>query len=924
VRENDRCEKLQKALEAGGGDVAPSAAVQGAALARSWKNKAMAVYREWDGDGELREVLKNKLPEASEEFIGHFADLVDEFKLGKLKKGEKPKAPKKATPAQEPEPVKPVQQFDWSDAKFDSKRGVLHSNGRKFPISIPTDGTYGEALNQPHVKEVHGRAMHNWSIVHKLLAKGRVLPGILSAAAINAGFSSNTSVPLQELAFGHFKDLGNEGHDVLSGPFTPEQEQTLRAKFQSRVLPKWMREWYQKHPEGIVSKDGTVRVVGLQDDKIDAANFYHRIHPMLHELLDTHGADGQAIARAMIQFKHQYDLWKSRARVAAAKDGRTLTREDRLAHDGPVVEQLAVKTLRYAIAMLGAGNMIVPDTHFIRHFFGLPIKHPDNDFIKATLLDPRNAHILDQMDEYHRQHHPAAKAVRQWYFNGKDHPMVTFPAFWLHWLSIAAHDTLRGVPGAGLAHHGNTAHDPFFNAAAEAMREFGVPGHDKIVIKNEGPHSLPLPFRCALACEKLRRDHGEGAAQVAFWAYMAPLLHDVEAEHLVAKFEGLRDVLLAKADKLREPEVMTFNGHSVRPGEAEGLGSNVKGRYHVLHRDQQHVYVMPKGGGLGQLQKWPLDREGTHFRVISNPVPADSLKVDAAAHGLPEFMRHSEQSKLIHGMDLSGGPDNRPAFFRPGTEMFSSAWWKTAKGTPGYMKVEEQPLDLPYGREFGRVRRAALFHNMAHDYFGLGKYVPTTVALRHPRNGYEASIMDQIPDAEHADFTMKKDVGRVALPEHQKQKLAAVEASGDLHKLMMTDLIMGNDDRHGNNYMFTSDPAGIKLIDHDLTLNPKLDRIHPPGYMHHHYVSQASGTSDKPLHPAAQQWLQSLNPIKFIEEMRKHGVPEKLLLPSLLRLQWLQHHAAANPAMNVGDVIERAQDVNPERKLGEVIATLQR
>lgn len=90
-------ETLSKTLTAGGYNAAPGTLVGGSALQvedqsrrhRAWAHKAVEAMRKWDGSNDVRKFLKSRLPEASDEFVDRFADMVDSHRLSsKVKKSE--------------------------------------------------------------------------------------------------------------------------------------------------------------------------------------------------------------------------------------------------------------------------------------------------------------------------------------------------------------------------------------------------------------------------------------------------------------------------------------------------------------------------------------------------------------------------------------------------------------------------------------------------------------------------------------------------------------------------------------------------------------------------------------------------------------------------------------------------------------------
>jgi hypothetical protein len=84
---------LNKTLTAGGGNVAPSQLVGGAALVpehivSKHKNQLKAALRDWDRTRPLKEVLKAALPEVSDDYLDHFTHIAEDLSL---KKGLNPK-----------------------------------------------------------------------------------------------------------------------------------------------------------------------------------------------------------------------------------------------------------------------------------------------------------------------------------------------------------------------------------------------------------------------------------------------------------------------------------------------------------------------------------------------------------------------------------------------------------------------------------------------------------------------------------------------------------------------------------------------------------------------------------------------------------------------------------------------------------------
>lgn len=83
---------LEKTLTAGSYNAPPSSLTQGAALqvedrtrglSPDAKKRLKSVIKKWDGKRPLKEVLKADLPDVSDDYIDHFASMVDDIKLKK-------------------------------------------------------------------------------------------------------------------------------------------------------------------------------------------------------------------------------------------------------------------------------------------------------------------------------------------------------------------------------------------------------------------------------------------------------------------------------------------------------------------------------------------------------------------------------------------------------------------------------------------------------------------------------------------------------------------------------------------------------------------------------------------------------------------------------------------------------------------------
>src|SRR5690606_23121871 len=104
---------------------------------------------------------------------------------------------------------------------------------------------------------------------------------------------------------------------------------------------------------------------------------------------------------------------------------------------------------------------------------------------------------------------------------------------------------------------------------------------------------------------------------------------------------------------------------------------------------------------------------------------------------------------------------------------------------------------------FTTAHREALYHLLADKFFKLGDYVPRTTVFKHPFTEQAHSAMEYVKGAK-----------KYRTP----SQLEAIKNPEDLHKLAIMDFILGNNDRHQGNIIFTKD-GDIRLIDHGMTFD---------------------------------------------------------------------------------------------------------
>lgn len=343
---------------------------------------------------------------------------------------------------------------------------------------------------------------------------------------------------------------------------------------------------------------GDIMSFMLGDNKFDNIAQYHKLHSTLVDLVKKHGTNARAATAELMQHKATHATWQTRRNVFASKlkeklaaeglsddhnayvnkkvdearakgeMGKASTRntgdaakrqafadeatklglrnhlseaaekatQDHFGeYQGVQVPGLAPKTGRFMFTMLGGGNSFVPDTHIVRHLFGMQ-GSTDKDtlkYIKENVLwNERNHHILEGIDRWYAKNHPAAKLMQehpQWGSEFKDKEMANFPAFWRHWCCIANDERERGM-AKGTARNEFSTHEPYWL------------GIDKFV-KAEGPSNVQIDDRMVakmIALHKqYEKQYGEIPAQMMFYAHLIP--HLIEAGQYRERHDDLED-----------------------------------------------------------------------------------------------------------------------------------------------------------------------------------------------------------------------------------------------------------------------------------------------------------------------------------------------------------------------------------------------
>jgi hypothetical protein len=337
------------------------------------------------------------------------------------------------------------------------------------------------------------------------------------------------------------------------------------------------------------------------------------------------------------------------------------------------------------------------------------------------------------------------------------------------------------------------------------------------------------------------------------------------------------------------PDHVVFQGRKVKPGLARIRQTNDS--LYLLAHSPTHYIAIPTDVGAhwspDDLIRLPRGKDGTHYEVLKHPEDLESNDVvDAREHGHPVFNRNPEQQALIHGIDfrVPGKLGER------GVNCYKSHW--RAGGNKKTVYVKEAPEDA-----FSEARCEALYHNLAHDFFGLGEHVPHVALLRHPRTGQEHAVIERV-DGEHVNTYAPGD-HRDTLIQHQND--------GSIDKLAFMNMITGNGDRHEGNWLVGND-GKLKMIDHGYAFGSGLSLGNSPTYWREWDGNR--NWKNEPPHPAAMEWINRLDPNKLKDMLTDHEVPEYMQGFMLERLNSLKQNAATWPGASRWELMNHVRDAS--------------
>lgn len=403
-------------------------------------------------------------------------------------------------------------------------------------------------------------------------------------------------------------------------------------------------------------KIGELMSFALRENKFNNIAQYHQLHSTLVNLVREHGTDARGANAALMKLKVDHEKWKlqrkgmldkiklglktggledhakryyeekndeakragldthkdiSRMRQGWRDEARNKGLIDELsnhaestmllhpthgAYSKVTVPGLAPKTGRFAFSMLGGGNSLVPDTHIIRHLFGMDADKDTEalSYLKSVLWKAGNHHILEKMDKWYSNNHPAAKLMQEhpeWKQHFENPEQAVFPAFWRHWCCIRDDELARGLPNT--SSNAGTTHGPFWDGIKKYVK--GALGLKK------GEFDHPMQAKLLALHAQYEEDHGEVPAQMMYFAHIVPHLLEAaayrERHEEPAKF--IKSVRLHGLDiRLRKAIADAKDDIGGDEPTVHGVYAKIDGKEHRTGRFMVH------GGQLDHLEDY--------------------------------------------------------------------------------------------------------------------------------------------------------------------------------------------------------------------------------------------------------------------------------------------------------------------------------
>lgn len=525
-----------------------------------------------------------------------------------------------------------------SAPKFDEKTGTLHTPRGSFKVYLPQhdklDPEAGQKfeniLNDPKASAFHEKATRNWLKLHQALKAGALPPDVIKHATLFSMLSPQTAVPMQELMYAHLLDsMKHTGIDATDPRFAERGgavEKDWAQRDQPHALPESSRSYFAPggpankmltvvpdKKEGVGKRGpGEMQPFSMPVFKFNLLSNYPAMHQHLTALLSKHGHDARGMVREMMDEK--------RARVlhdAKRERGIKAGKGDIGEYPGAFIAGVAPKTARYAVAMAGGGNVHVPDTHFIRHMFGLEQRTDGkaSEYLKSVLWNENQGHLLDSIDKHYFKHHPAVAWMLKHpefgqHFQGQNAENALFPAFWKHWVSIVPHEQSRGMYAGGM--NEGTDHTPYWDAVMP-------------YVKSESPDTALRHVKTHLDWAK---KYGEIPASMLYYAYIVPQLMGDKKEPAMNKAESMR-IINAPLRKAAPAVVPVETEHPALVSK-DGMPA---ARFGIVTADEPKHPVLTPGGN--EALEVELKQRGHRYEPVE---------------GRYEDPSKPERSFLIHGI----------------------------------------------------------------------------------------------------------------------------------------------------------------------------------------------------------------------------------------------------------------------------------
>ena len=882
--------ELQKAMIAGNVNVAPGARTGGAALQREdigLRERVHAVFRKYrDGDRKksFKDTLKAELPDVSDEFVDHYADVVDrhilrvkkaaEVVLDLKKAGQLPKSLPTPTPPSDALTVQgvpvPPGAPQGRTAWLDERGATLHTTRGAFQLSSPSSphpnltahaaskgvsrddirANFHQALDEARPSWLN--AMKSWLPMNERYLRGDYSPELVSHAVAFALMSPGIKVPMQEAMYGHLVDTMHEhGMDAI-------RNQADLDKVKGAWLGRSGTGWPQHSADHFrrVEEELRSRFYKPEEGRWGGSHVFDSAGTFM----------GHNKPNVFLRF---YGDYLSNHRDAVIKSlqeakGDSSTAVRRLDE----VNGFAPKLARYTLGMLGAGDMTVPDTHFIRHSFafrpGAPgskggLDERSQKWVTGTFDKKEGQNILDGIDRWYDNHDSVRRVLADPavgpYFAGKER-QARFPAFWWHWISVPRHENLIGTPNENALNIG-TDHAPFWQAVAPFMKK-----------SEDGVYDPELPVRTAMQHHRWSEMYGPVQALRLYFSHLVPkLLANEEAGRAVQmrKTEelvvDLMKGLIGNVDALAKP--VTYKKAPVLPGQGV-LNNNTIDLLEV-----QPKKVAYRADATSKVKTASRSKVDVRLFPVNQGV---SSFVTTPEH-LVEPHVHEASKHIGVGLDLGGD------ITRPDTGASDYTYWMKHPEHGRVFVKGEGGVDLfdhPFASAMTDVRAEATFHNLALDFFGLGHYLPPVALVRHPATGQGFAVLGHASGEHIGDYSATKNKRN-----YGSETLAELEKSGELDKLQTMDFVLGNTDRHIYNFLVDDDKKKLWLIDHGLAFGSPRHRGSLPEYFN---ASHEETEANENAHPDAVSWALKLDPSELDKHMRAQEVPEELIKGARRRL----------------------------------------